>query len=116
MRFGVKGIFKMETFFLEPKSWVYQFYEARIINVEAESNIEAYEKAFFIFSEDQWEALQPAHDIEIQKQKFLGISRICELGEYMETYEVWYEYIDECPSTIIASKDDLCGQVQNIAK
>ena len=97
MRFGIKGVFQIETRFSETTRRTERFYESRVINLEAQTEAEACHKALAIFGEDKWDAVRPINEIEYQEQTFLGINQIRDLGPSMELYEVWYEYTDECP-------------------
>jgi hypothetical protein len=97
MRFAIKGVFQIETHFLPATRPTERLYESRVINLNAETEMLAYYRALAIFKEDEWEAIRPASHIEYQEQRFLGISQIRDL-EFMEPYEVWYEYFDECPT------------------
>jgi len=100
MRFAIKGVFQFETHFAAATRQRERLYEARVINLEAETEAEAVRQALTIFGEDEWEAKQPATHIEYQEQRFLGLSQIRDL-EFMESYEVWYEYLDECPTVLV---------------
>lgn len=104
MRFGIKGIFQIETHFSETNRYIEKLYEFRVININAETEAEACNRALEIFGEDEWNAVQPTSDIKYQEQKFLGVSQIRDLGPSMELYEVWYEYTDECPKISVKPK------------
>jgi hypothetical protein len=100
MRFAIKGIFQIETHFSAATRQTERFYEYRIINLDAETENETYNNALVIFEKDQWIATRPVSDIKYQKQSFLGISQVRDL-QIMESYEVWYEYVDELPKQIL---------------
>lgn len=100
MRFAIKGVFQLETHFSLATRQIEKLYEFRVINLEAEDEAVAYRQALAIFQEDEWEARYPVNHIEYQAQQFLGIYQIRDL-EFMEPYEVWYEYLDECPTNFV---------------
>jgi len=99
MRFAIKGVFQLETHFSSNTRPIEMLYECRVINLDTEEEEEAYRNALVIFKEDQWEAVNPDNHIKYQRQRFLGINRIRDL-QCMELYEVWYEYLDECPTIL----------------
>lgn len=99
MRFAIKGIFQMETYFSDTTRQTERFYEYRIINLDAETETEVYNNALVISEKDQWIARKPMNYILYQKQSVLGINQIRDL-QVMESYEVWYEYVDEIPQQV----------------
>jgi hypothetical protein len=96
MRYGIKGVFKFETTFSEKDRPRNTIYETRIINIDAQDDDDAKDKAYKIFSEDTWQAVQPVPEIAFQEQTFVGLSQVKDLRP-LDDHEVWYEYADECP-------------------